>query len=1054
MKNELLRYWPRDEEVRACVKTDAEASSEAVSLAVHQPMHFERRTIGGSTSMEQCSEHDLLRAFLTDDLPEGRVILPIVGSSGVGKSHVVRWLDTQIRNQPGAKRRVVIRIPKGTSLRGVLGILLEKVEGSAYDEYRSELTRAQQELDPHEAAGLLCEMLAHTLTAMADDARATLAENPSDRDAREREAFCGPQMLPALLRNQYLRDHHFLKRPDRSTGVAARLVEQLTETREAGSDDDRQNQFFPTDLDFSAVAREELGRVEQRALGVLRDERLPIATKLLNAALDGAKQRLLRLDPTVSDLFDKVRRELLKEGKELILLVEDFAVLSGLQKQLLQIIIKEAFRDGRQVLCTMRTALAYTTGYLDTATVLTRANVEYHIPNEPGDEDEILGRISRLVGAYLNAARVGQGELEREYATKRWQDSIPTFGANVEPDVQATIESFGKSKDGYALFPFNEAAIVELAKDGCLHDGRLVYNPRFVIQNVINKVLRHRSVFEHAAFPPSGFGLRNLPTKVTEYIRHQVPTGELDRYLRFIAYWGGFPASADELSIPDRVFSAFDLNSSLFRGKATKRYATTAAPPAATPQQLKPPTARPEQVDDTRNPLEVHWEQLFERWRSGIALPQTDAAQLRKWVAEAIKGAIEWNWMLHRPLDEVIKRDEWSVHWFKYVFIPNAGGNEGRDASESMLAVCTAEDFADPSSSARLASMLMSIVRFHGVHRGTSWEYDGADSDLPRYCVFIDKHVARAREFVRGHYFRSEWNPIPTLGSALVIGARILGLDGADKDSDEALIAAMFAPVAQHAEPAVEDASGWEHHKAYYARTRKSGEKETPEQLSWTTHLLNLVGARQGRGDTVHAVDIVPLKTVLQETRSTWALGGNLPSPSGVLAFSPLKTLHADLKRTASAVNKARDRVIAWRHVMIDWLGQSTIDKDSLVREMKTTLEAARTAGLAREIDHKKLHSSIETFRLAGVIASLDDAAELEAASDRGIVLKVLGRTNEKAMAACNELRQRYEEFLNTVSAEVESQSQTYGADPHEEACAELESQLTALEALLSEVSR
>lgn len=1052
MKNELLRYWPYDDEVRACVKTDAEASSEAVSLAVHQPMHFERRTIGGSASVEQCSEHDLLRAFLTDELPEGRVILPIVGSSGVGKSHVVRWLDTQIRNQPGAKCRVVIRVPKGTSLRRVLGILLEKVEGSVYDEYRRELTRAQQELDPHEAAGLLCEMLAHTLTAMADDARATLAENPNDRNAREREAFCGPQMLPALLRNQYLRDHHFLKRPDGSAGVAARLVEQLTETCEAGSDDDRQNQFFPADLDFSAVAREELGRVEQRALGLLRDERLPIAAKLLNAALDGAKQRLLRLDPTVSDLFDKVRRELLKEGRELILLVEDFAVLSGLQKQLLQIIIKEAIRDGRQVLCTMRTALAYTTGYLDAATVLTRANFEYQIPNEPGDEDEIVGRISRLVGAYLNAARVGQGQLEREYAANRSQHSVPTFSANVEPDVQATIDSFGKSKDGYSLFPFNEAAITELAKEGCLHDGRLVYNPRFVIQNVINKVLRHRSLFEHGAFPPSGFGLRNLPAKVTEYIRHKVPTGELDRYLRFIAYWGGFPGSVDEFSIPDRVFSAFALNSSLFRGKVTKGQAATPAPLTATQQQL--PASRPKQIDDTRSPLEVHWEQFFERWRSGIALPQTDAAQLRKWVAEAIKGAIEWNWMLHRPLDEVTKRDEWSVHWFKYVFIPNAGGNEGRDASESMLAVCTAEDFADQSSSARIASMLMSIVRFHGVHKGTSWEYDGADDDLPRYCAFIDKHVARAREFVRGRYFRSDWNPIPTLGSALVIGARTLGVDGADNDSDEALIAAMFAPVAQHAEPAVEDASGWQHHKAYYARARKSEEKEMPEQLSWTTHLLNLVGARQGRGDTVHAVDVVSLKTVLREVRSTWALGGSLPSPSGVLALSPLKTLHADLKRTASAISKARDRVVAWRHATIEWLGETTIDKDALVREMKATLEAARTAGLAREVDHKKLHWSIEAFRLAGVVASLEDAAELEASSDRGIVLKVLARTNEKALAACDELRQRYEEFLNTVNAEVESQSQTYGTDPHEEARTELASQLTVLGALLSEVSR
>ena len=73
----------------------------------------------------------------------------------------------------------------------------------------------------------------------------------------------------------------------------------------------------------------------------------------------------------MADLFDAVRAQLFHEGKELVLLVEDFVVLSGIQKQVLQVIIKEAFRDGRQVLCTMRTVLAYTTGYMDAATVLT-----------------------------------------------------------------------------------------------------------------------------------------------------------------------------------------------------------------------------------------------------------------------------------------------------------------------------------------------------------------------------------------------------------------------------------------------------------------------------------------------------------------------------------------------------------------------------------------------------------------------------------------------------------------------------------------------------------
>ena len=226
---DLMRYWPRQEDVDACVKTDAEASYEAVALAVHQPMRFNRRLIGGDASLlTPCDEHELLRVFTQKNLPDGRVIVPIVGSSGIGKSHVVRWLDTQLRHMEGKDRRVVIRIPKGTSLKGVLGILLKDLKGPEYDQYRQELLRAQAELDVKESAGLLCEMLAQTIEGFGEEAKEKLIQNPADRDAEEQSAFCRTDMLPTVLRNQLFRDQHFVRNLDSSDGVISRLVEQLT----------------------------------------------------------------------------------------------------------------------------------------------------------------------------------------------------------------------------------------------------------------------------------------------------------------------------------------------------------------------------------------------------------------------------------------------------------------------------------------------------------------------------------------------------------------------------------------------------------------------------------------------------------------------------------------------------------------------------------------------------------------------------------------------------------------------------------------------------------
>ena len=115
----------------------------------------------------------------------------------------------------------------------------------------------------------------------------------------------------------------------------------------------------------------------------------------------------------------------------------------------------------------------------------------------PGTEEEILSRIEKLVGAYLNAARLGQNALEEAVRANAPESAVEhngilVFNADVEPEARATLDAFGVSADGYELFPFNAAAIDQMSHEGCSQNGRLVYNPRFVIQNVVTTVLNHR----------------------------------------------------------------------------------------------------------------------------------------------------------------------------------------------------------------------------------------------------------------------------------------------------------------------------------------------------------------------------------------------------------------------------------------------------------------------------------------------------------------------------------------------------------------------------------
>ena len=1024
----------------ACIKTDAEGADTAVLLAVHQSMQFERRVIGGDRDTgEACSERELLEWFLADE-PDGRRIVPIVGSSGIGKSHVIRWLDAQIRRQPGADRRVILRIPKGMSLKGVLGILLKDLPGSAYEQFRTELVRAQEELDPREAAGLMCEMLAHTLGEMYREAEAALQKNPGDKSAQEHHAFCGADMLQALLRNQLLRDEHFVRTPDGRDGVVRRLVEQLTEVRDASGDDDRQHSFTADDLKFDPrIKRNALGRNEAKALAQFdRGDRRATAAHILNGALDGAKQRLLRLDPTVSELFNAVRRELFEEHRELVLLVEDFAVLSGLQKQLLQVITQEAFRDGRQELCTMRTALAYTTGYMNTATVLTRANVVFQIPDRPGTEEEILSRIKKLVGAYLNAARMGQDALEEAVRASAQEsavehDGIPVFNADVEPEARATLDAFGVSSDGYELFPFNAAAIDQMSHEGCSQNGRLVYNPRFIIQNVITTVLNHRDLFEGGNFPSGTFGAHGkpLPAGLAEEVKRRVPVQAFERYLRFLAYWGGFPGTPTEINqIEPRVFSAFGLDRRIFPKDST--------PPKRAEKREKP--ERPDKPT-SKDPLESKWEQILEKWRSGVLIPQADANQLRKWIAEALEGFVEWDWDLHRP-----RKDAPLDSWFNWIYIPHAAGNERRTADEGMTAVCSDADRVDQAASASVHSGLMALIRFHAVHKG-NWDYVDAEKDLAKYGAFVDRMAERARVFVRCRYFKADWDPIPALVEGLLTGARALGLDTAAKDRDHAsLINAMFAAAPEHtpATPAANtdaEFAAWLEFTEELRRCREQGGRELRGQLSWQGHLLSLIGARQGQGDKVYAIDVMRLKSAVEKTVASWKFSESLPTPSGVPEFAAFRTTYSNLKKLSSGVVKAQRRLVDWRNETRVWLGEGT-DKDALIRVAKETIETAVSAGLTTGMDTKQVLQFLEEFRRMKVMAAFDDAGKIADGAPRGHVLTILGRGYEPVVCLCDQLRMTLDEILCSVEARLAGESQKYGIDPFAEAVSSLSVEL------------
>src|SRR5690242_1670435 len=201
----LASYWPDSRQIAECIKREAETVSEAVLLAVHQTMPLSVRN-AGSPHEQEADEKAFLDSFLTKELPEGVLIQPVTGTSGAGKSHLIRWLDAQLRRDERAKTMVVVRIPKTASLRNVVELILEPLVGdSRFDQARADLHRAVEEVTPATASIRLAGGIEIALKDLATKLKTQLKADPNSPEAPALRAKLGhAERLPNYLNDPIL----------------------------------------------------------------------------------------------------------------------------------------------------------------------------------------------------------------------------------------------------------------------------------------------------------------------------------------------------------------------------------------------------------------------------------------------------------------------------------------------------------------------------------------------------------------------------------------------------------------------------------------------------------------------------------------------------------------------------------------------------------------------------------------------------------------------------------------------------------------------------------
>lgn len=780
----LQSYWPSEENVTDCILTEAESLSDSQLLAVHESMRL-NRVEDLTKKVIQVGEEALLDFLLKHNRP-----LPLIGATGVGKSHLVRWVHAQLKCRADHEKYHIIRIPKNASLPRVLNIILKDLEGEMYQSIREKVNGVGQQLKPENVAEHIALKLRHALNAAWTTAVEELQqeqmgkirlEESRKKQLKEIQQHAAPSRLPALFFDSVM-TQYFTAPGAFLHNIALRFCQGADDGRianqryEMSAEDftfsdlnQKQKQISPVVSNY-LVNQQLLTKVEnqQAAARVVND--------VLNTALGDTLGELFSFNrSTFPELMRQIRSKLLAEGRSLIILVEDLAATSAIANVLIECLIVEEKYDGKEELCTLRSIIAVTEGH-DSFKRLrnslgSRSLYEWVIQQHDGNESDaaLKKRVVDFCGRYLNAARHGAAALENYHnkqASQRYKE-IPVWQDQdvLENEFAAPVlASFGFSSYGHPLFPFNSAAIGQLVERHCQNkeDG-LVFVPRKILNAILREPLKnYRQSYLDEQFPPPAYEGVICGQELQQRVR-LAGISQPDRVNSLLAVWGGnsvnltdlTPAICEEFGLPQ----AAELLGSLPSPQS--------APPSSVTTMSGEAVTPPKESDEPTAIQE--WKADLEKWNQGSTLEQTRARYIRNWILEALFERIDWSTELLE-----ISRTANSTTIVGRIRLPNTL------IGKQLRPLVNLEE-----PPVLLNSACLAMVRRY--HYG-GWDYEHADNDYVTLQSFLD---IIEPEFKR-NILEEERKELSSIVKDLQLSGAFLGLDGISSPISTTLVQALL----------------------------------------------------------------------------------------------------------------------------------------------------------------------------------------------------------------------------------------------------------------------
>ena len=987
--------------VRRVMGVEATQTPHSIFLATHHPIAMYRQELIDAPSRVTYSEEQFLKDFLAE---QDFAFVPVLGSSGTGKSHLIRWLAANIESTQ--KRRVLL-IPKiGTNLKDILSLILEGMPGSTFDEYRQRLNRATSSLTEAQAREQLLNQLA-------------AAVGPNGRGDRTKLSDVEDYLVGAV--DSLLYDPFFRKHWLKDGGIIHQLVIHILGQRDTVEIVEERRHFSLGDLPLNVLNLGKAGKQAQDFYSFLiGDEDTQKATvDWLNRHLDEAIAQVLSLGrEDLQRLMGEVRETLAEQGIELVLLIEDFAKLQGIDREVLEAVLARPQQAGGKHLCAIRTALACTTGYFDSLrldTVKQRITFSVNLDLGTVGEQSLVNYadIKQFVGRYLNAVR-----LEDKTIQNWWADSRNREGADRESLPSACNECEHKlachkgfaEADGFGLYPFTSEALEQMLSR--VNPGN--FNPRILIKDVLKWTLENSAAdIEGGEFPTISvrehFGNMRLSAMVQGDIQAKDPENG-DRRQILLDLWTD---SNDICDLHPAVHSAFDIPALGVKVQPTKKSSSISGAKESRSSVSK---YQVESQSQTKKNLTAaglvpdkltRQKEILDRWNNQEILPQDIAGELRPLIYSAIGERIEWD-------TEMLLKGVFASSGTTYFKSRNITFFSPKLTRETIsgvkLSLPLNPDDADEFRETAIAFQGM-LQYSHYKH----WRFPDGSRYFRTYAKQLEKWSQYVVEQIRLYPRESgePWNPVPAAVELLAIAATMAGHS---TNSTEDSINALFLKL----EPKdLENRSAtW---KKLFGTLQKHREP-----------LLDIVRSRtactKGSSTQFQIIDTVQILEPLKQVGKFWQPQSEIPADVREKFSEIDKARQAVDEMLEKAIQEECARQLAVYNSLVAELGED-IKKKDVTDLVKRAIDRSRQAGVfqGRKNNVDDLTSVLEQFKRVGLSSYLETMKRVQAEKDNpdskpGKLLKYLSENHQKAMTEASEFVGSTNNFLDASITEANNQ--------------------------------